>query len=193
MVHAGANVSTFEEQALSNTFWGAVKIGVPLHSQFLNAWEQRVLKVSRGTRFTLQGISSILWAYGELKKIPPSELLESFGVRLIKLLRGGTKKVEGRVFGNMRHRQADDPQSLANIVWSLARLNYKPSDDFFIALKAEVSRQVDKFNSHDLTNSIWAFCVLEVSITIYIFLKCEGQCNAHVYVLRSLHARHGSA
>lgn len=173
----GERVGKFKGQALSTTIWAAVKMGIPLNVTFMTAWQDRALKLFKHANkgINMQDTSNIYWAYGELKKIPPPELLNSLSDRAVELLQARNNDMWVRQDNDIwfaqdedkRFGQEDDMrfgETIASIFGAHAKFQEAPSQKLLEALEVEAVRLFEdlQFDGQGTANLMWAYTTIRI-------------------------------
>jgi len=186
------NFDKMNPQALSNMIWAAARLNLPLDTKFVTEWfacfqkhangcgEQALSSIiwaisclnikpplsfwsvfcnclEKNAPLSAQSISVIFWACARMQLNPPAFLVNSLG-----------EIAASHRFGDVRG------QGLANIIWSLSKLQIYPTSDFmqhwysrFLAL--------NDMNPRELNAVVWAFGRLDLKPSHEVVNHCIVQ------------------
>ena len=195
------NFDKFTHQGLTNTCWGFAAVGYNPGAPFFDKF--REVFRAEGHAFNVTELSNMLWSFYTLKEHPGERELRIAGDRLLALpeedlmvstvgnlmyslaqyehlprreVMARLERVTAHLLSDPSGRRDPPPHTLANYVWALSALKYKPGGAFVKSLSAAVIRAGPHFNDQSVSNVLNAYAVLDADVTPELAATFDRAC-----------------
>jgi len=101
----------------------------------------------RISSFNPQSLVTLLWATAKLQQ-------KGFSTNLLDSIQNEMLERKGQIF---------TAQSVANTLWSFAKVQYEPSPLLIDRIQSEIPDQLEHFNAQEISNTFWAFAKLSMT------------------------------
>jgi len=125
--------------------WGMAKVQYPVEEEARGEIEDEVMR--RISSFNPQSLVTLLWATAKLQQ-------QGFSTKLLDHIQSEILERKGKFF---------TAQSVANTLWSFAKVKYEPSPLLIDRIQSEIPGQLEHFNAQEISNTFWAFAKLSMT------------------------------
>ncbi|KAA8491657.1 hypothetical protein FVE85_9704 [Porphyridium purpureum] len=142
--------SLFSPHSMALMVWAFTKLQVLSNPQtqatFMEAWFAQF--VSRWDQFSAQALGNALWSLGTLRMTPSADVMRSLIAAIIR----------------ERVAVSQSPHNLSNIMWGLARINFRAPDSFIDAFARGMGAGTVRPRPKEIVSLMWAFGLMRVRV-----------------------------